>query len=534
MSADAAAPVNGTYAAPHPYPADSYNPNHAHMNNASYNNHVAQSTTTNTAPAQENKQDEIPKDEVGWYFVEQYYTTMSRSPEKLHLFYSRPSQFVFGNEAESVPVVVGVKAIAEKIKQLDFCDTKVRVLNVDSQASYENILVTVIGEISTRSQPSRKFTQTFVLAKQPNGYFVLNDIFRYLADEDEEFVSGEPQAQPAPEAPAAAPEQGAQKEETPAQVTSEEAASKVDQKLEEAVSGKPDQVAEPTVQANGEATQPEKPAVPATPAAPAVPAETQPEKPSTPQSTPVGEPQKEAAPPAEKEPAPPAKPPAPKTWANVASKVAVPAAVPPVPQKAPAPAPAQQQPQQPQQQPQQEQASTPAPTAAAAPAPSDTASAGQQSSDGAGWQTAGGDHGRRQPRAGEEQKVSAYIKNVTEKVDAAQLKATLSRFGKLLYFDVNRQKNCAFVDFADQAAYNAAVAANPHQVGSEQIYVEERRVRTGGFGNGYGRGGGRGRDGRAGSQGRGGGFQRDSGRGGFAPRGRGGFPAKNRGQSQAA
>jgi len=26
---------------------------------------------------------EIPKDEVGWYFVEQYYTTLSKSPEKL-------------------------------------------------------------------------------------------------------------------------------------------------------------------------------------------------------------------------------------------------------------------------------------------------------------------------------------------------------------------------------------------------------------------------------------------------------------------
>lgn len=25
------------------------------------------------------------KDEVGWYFVEQYYTTMSRSPEKVHV-----------------------------------------------------------------------------------------------------------------------------------------------------------------------------------------------------------------------------------------------------------------------------------------------------------------------------------------------------------------------------------------------------------------------------------------------------------------
>ena len=28
---------------------------------------------------------EVAKDEVGWYFVEQYYTNLSRSPEKLHV-----------------------------------------------------------------------------------------------------------------------------------------------------------------------------------------------------------------------------------------------------------------------------------------------------------------------------------------------------------------------------------------------------------------------------------------------------------------
>lgn len=28
---------------------------------------------------------DIKKDEVGWYFVEQYYTTLSRAPEKLHV-----------------------------------------------------------------------------------------------------------------------------------------------------------------------------------------------------------------------------------------------------------------------------------------------------------------------------------------------------------------------------------------------------------------------------------------------------------------
>ncbi len=32
-----------------------------------------------------NSHAEVPKDEVGWYFVEQYYTNLSRSPDKLHV-----------------------------------------------------------------------------------------------------------------------------------------------------------------------------------------------------------------------------------------------------------------------------------------------------------------------------------------------------------------------------------------------------------------------------------------------------------------
>ena len=55
------------------------------------------------------QKNDISKDEVGWYFVEQYYITMSRSPEKLHLFYSRRSQLVFGTEAQTVPVAIGQK-----------------------------------------------------------------------------------------------------------------------------------------------------------------------------------------------------------------------------------------------------------------------------------------------------------------------------------------------------------------------------------------------------------------------------------------
>ena len=43
-----------------------------------------QSTTAPSASSGDSNTD-ISKDEVGWYFVEQYYTTLSRSPEKLHV-----------------------------------------------------------------------------------------------------------------------------------------------------------------------------------------------------------------------------------------------------------------------------------------------------------------------------------------------------------------------------------------------------------------------------------------------------------------
>lgn len=49
--------------------------------NASYAPASTVSATSSTAQGG----NEIPKDQVGWYFVEQYYTTLSRSPEKLHV-----------------------------------------------------------------------------------------------------------------------------------------------------------------------------------------------------------------------------------------------------------------------------------------------------------------------------------------------------------------------------------------------------------------------------------------------------------------
>lgn len=106
--------------------------------------------------------------------------------------------------------------------------------------------------------------------------------------------------------------------------------------------------------------------------------------------------------------------------------------------------------------------------------------------------------------------------------------------------NANLFQNCAFVEFANPEGYNAAAAANPHNINGESILVEERRPRPGQFGNAgagqFGRGGAvasRGR-GRPGSQS--GGFPKDAGRGGFQARGgnKGNVTPKGRGQAQAA
>jgi len=113
-TAPASAPTNGSFPTQHqahPYPSEPYNPSHAANSSTSSAHFGSQRGTTSTPPVAQNieSKTDIPKEEVGWFFVEQYYTTLSRSPEKLRLFYSQKSQFVSGVEAEKVPVAVGQK-----------------------------------------------------------------------------------------------------------------------------------------------------------------------------------------------------------------------------------------------------------------------------------------------------------------------------------------------------------------------------------------------------------------------------------------
>ncbi|KAI3400977.1 hypothetical protein diail_1185 [Diaporthe ilicicola] len=507
------------------------------------------------APSTSNAADSTPsKDEVGWYFVQQYYTTLSKNPDKLHLFYNKRSQFVQGLEAELSPVAVGRQAISERIKELDFHDCKVRVSNVDSQASYDNIVIQVIGEICNKSGEPKKFVQTFVLAQQPAGYFLLNDILRYVNEGEEEATEGavsesapavemEAPQEPAAVAAAAAPEPEKAEAEEPAEASPAALdAEVVDEKLEEASSTAKDTpsttAAETPVEAAPAVEEaPSKPQEAETSADPEKAAQEiaeeeakKPELPKDPSPTPAPS----RAPPAP-EPEKPKGPPKPMSWASRAAAAvgvpvkpvvplpkAAPAAAAPAQQRSAAPAPAQSKP-----------SAAPAQPSESAAQPADKDAASE-------WRTAGADS-KRQSRQqststppAEKEGTLAYVKFVTEKVKEDDLRAALGSYGEMVYFDINRSKNCAFVEYSAAGGYQAAIGASPITVNGENIVVEPRRPKAGAYGGanynqnrGSISGRGRGFEGqRSGSQGGGRGGYPSRGRGG-APRGRGGPQATN-------
>lgn len=230
--------------------------------------------------------------------------------------------------------------IHEKITSIGFQDCKVFIHSVDAQASANGgIIIQVIGEMSNRGEAWRKFVQTFFLAEQPNGYFVLNDIFRFLKEEsveadDDVGDSAEPEVVPAEAAPAPAPEvlQPPVREPTPppavaapSPVPSFPAEEAPTNDVPEPIPQPPTPVPEPQPapavappQTNGVSTasEPEKPVPSAAPAVDKSPAPTpapQPPAPTPPAPAPA------AAPPPPTQPAAPPHSTAPRSWASLAA-----------------------------------------------------------------------------------------------------------------------------------------------------------------------------------------------------------------------
>ncbi|KAI6683229.1 hypothetical protein NL676_029142 [Syzygium grande] len=134
---------------------------------------------------------------VGNAFVKQYYNILCQSPETMHRFY-QDSSFLGRPDVNGVmTVVTTIQAINEKILSLNYEDHTVEIETVDAQESYEKgVIVLVTGCLNGKDNARRKFTQTFFLAPQYTGYFVLNDVFRY-AGKSESLVNGTNENAPA-------------------------------------------------------------------------------------------------------------------------------------------------------------------------------------------------------------------------------------------------------------------------------------------------------------------------------------------------
>ncbi|CAI0463142.1 unnamed protein product [Linum tenue] len=143
---------------------------------------------------------------VGNAFVEQYYNMLSKSPDVVHKFYqdsSVMSRPVADGLMSSVSTMAGIN---QMILSLEYKDCEVQILTADSQKSFgDGVIVLVTGFLTAKDGLKRKFTQLFFLAPQDTaGFFVLNDVLRYVDEEEFPAVKGSDAA--ADTAPVAAPE----------------------------------------------------------------------------------------------------------------------------------------------------------------------------------------------------------------------------------------------------------------------------------------------------------------------------------------
>ncbi|CAN8252035.1 unnamed protein product [Cochlearia groenlandica] len=122
---------------------------------------------------------------VGRAFVEQYYHVLHQSPELVHRFYQDSSSLTRTDVTGVVSTVTTMQAINEKIMSLKYDDYKAEIETADAQESHaRGVIVQVTGRLTGSDKVRKKFAQSFFLAPQDKGYFVLNDLFRFLDEKE--------------------------------------------------------------------------------------------------------------------------------------------------------------------------------------------------------------------------------------------------------------------------------------------------------------------------------------------------------------
>jgi hypothetical protein len=454
--------------------------------------------------------------------VNQYYNVLHQSPQVVHRFYTDASRLTRAEAgADGAVETVGTqREIYKKVMSSDYSELKAEIKTVDSQDSHGGgVLVLVTGSLSTKSNEKRNFVQSFFLAPQEKGYFVLNDIFRYLdvethpaaqarvgssqpAYNPEPPVVHQPAPEPAVEQKVSVPEPEMVREITP-ELESEPPAEEIHD-LSEVPATEAEDEAGPAPVENTTAPvieEPESPMVQSSPAA------------NVNEPEPAGEEPKK------------------HSYASILRVVGTPTKAPPQPAaerpaaaSSPSPAPAAPAP------------AAPAPAAAPAAAPVTSFSEEAQE--------------KIAPVDTEADGRSVYVKNLPMNITVPQLESELSKFGPVKAGGVNVKNQklgvCyAFVEFEEPTGAQSAIEASPVSIGGRSVFIEEKKAMSRGprrsndnrgerpFRNdrnegGRGRGaygGGRSYGGRGMGQDSDGGMR--GGRGGYGPARGGGYPNSN-------
>ncbi|KAL0390260.1 UNVERIFIED_CONTAM: Nuclear transport factor 2 [Sesamum calycinum] len=136
---------------------------------------------TATAVAAVAAQQPVSAQVVGNAFVQQYYHILHHSPGLVYRFYQDISKLGRPEEDGSMSITTSMQAINEKIVSLNYGDFRAEIKSVDAQESFNGgVHVLVTGYLAGKDNTVRNFAQAFFLAPQDRGYFVLNDMFRYV------------------------------------------------------------------------------------------------------------------------------------------------------------------------------------------------------------------------------------------------------------------------------------------------------------------------------------------------------------------
>jgi hypothetical protein len=146
----------------------------------------------------------VESNTVATQFVQQYYHVLSNCPENLHRFYTDASTLSHSVVGEETVHTQTQRAIHEKVLGLGLQGAVPQILSVVSQNSIGGgVVVHTTGFLTLEGTKPRPFAQVFFLAQQdPNGYYVLNDLFCWMQKEERIVVEAEQPSKPAVPAPA--------------------------------------------------------------------------------------------------------------------------------------------------------------------------------------------------------------------------------------------------------------------------------------------------------------------------------------------